>query len=78
MNTAEIYTLIAEIEECVRKRAHCIREGQAYFNAFYERYPELADQIRGTANDPFHHDDKIVMFIEQIKHCLRHNTCQEN
>ena len=33
------------------------RRGQALFNALHGVHPELANAVRGTPADPFHHDD---------------------
>lgn len=35
------------------------RAGQCLFNAIYDISPALADEIRGTPNDPFHRDDRL-------------------
>ena len=46
------------------------RPGQAYFNALYEVYPEIADLVRTTDADPFyaHHksDGRFILFLETI------------
>jgi hypothetical protein len=36
-----------------------IRPGQALFNALLELDPDFVEIIRGTAADPFYHDDRI-------------------
>lgn len=48
------------------------RYGQAMFNHLLEVRPDLAEQIRGTENDPFHccsstdqQFDRFVAYIEQ-------------
>lgn len=35
------------------------RLGQAYFNALYEIYPEVAELVRGTLDDPFYTGKQI-------------------
>lgn len=46
------------------------RLGQAYFNALYEIYPEVADLIRGTPADPFYAqvftDRRFELFFDTI------------
>lgn len=42
------------------------RKGQAYFNALYEIYPEVADLIRGTDADPFYTDNRLAAFYDAI------------
>ena len=42
------------------------RKGQALFNTLVEIYPEIAETVRGTENDPFHRDERINKFIEFI------------
>jgi len=32
------------------------RYGQVLFNALYDINPKIANQVRGTASDPFHFD----------------------
>jgi len=40
-----------------------IRLGQFYFNYLYDRYPTLANHVRGRAEvDPFHNDKNITRF----------------
>lgn len=38
------------------------RIGQAAFNALYALNPGLADEVRGTENDPFYSDSKLTAF----------------
>lgn len=45
------------------------RMGQCYFNALYAVEPELADEIRGTADDPFYDDGCIPEFMGLV--CAR-------
>lgn len=33
------------------------RAGQFFFNLLYEKRPEIANWIRGSFHDPFHHDE---------------------
>lgn len=44
-----------------------LRLGQAHFNKLCEFYPELANEIRGTKNDPYYFDSRIADFIKYIK-----------
>lgn len=58
----DIPTTWPEVETHMRHRAlthEGERIGQAYFNALYEIYPEVAELVRGTPSDPFYvKDDK--------------------
>ena len=42
----------------LQRAHHDWRRGQALFNALHGMHPELADLIRGTADDPFHNDSR--------------------
>lgn len=37
------------------------RLGQTYFNVLHTLHPELANEIRGTALDPFHVRDRDML-----------------
>jgi hypothetical protein len=36
------------------------RHGQSLFNAMYEVYPDIAEALRGTVNDPFYDDIHVA------------------
>jgi hypothetical protein len=42
------------------------RYGQALFNALYEVAPDLANEIRATARDPFHDQSRVAAFTEYV------------
>ena len=42
------------------------RPGQAAFNALYASHPAVADAIRGTDADPFHHDERLNIFYRTV------------
>lgn len=42
------------------------REGQAMFNMLFEKFPAIAETIRGTTFDPFYCDEKIQICYEFI------------
>lgn len=42
------------------------RPGQFFFNLLYEKYPDLANEIRGTDLDPFHQDKVLPQTIEWL------------
>jgi len=42
------------------------RAGQTLFNVLWEHRPDVANQIRGTHNDPFYDDKKIAGCWERI------------
>lgn len=43
------------------------RQGQAHFNSLYEHRPDIANQIRTTAADPFYDDRKLPLFFETVE-----------
>lgn len=43
------------------------RVGQAWFNALHEIDPGLANQIRGSQDDPFYRDDRVTAFVQRIE-----------
>lgn len=43
-----------------------IRLGQKLFNALCEYRADIADQIRGSAVDPFNDDDMVPAFLEKV------------
>lgn len=42
------------------------REGQSAFNALYDLYPEVANEIRGSDCDPFHRDSNLEDFWDKM------------
>ena len=43
------------------------REGQCYFNALWDVFPESANKIRGNSDlDPFHVNKNIPAFLEWL------------
>lgn len=53
-----------------RRLTHNERMGQAFFNALYDSWPELADLVRATDCDPFYvdamDDPRMVAFLNFI------------
>ena len=47
-----------------------LRVGQCMFNILYERYPKVADEIRGSKFDPFYQDSRIEEFKNKVKEIL--------
>jgi hypothetical protein len=43
------------------------REGQAYFNAFRLRWPELQGEVIGTDCDPFSNDRSLPAFLAWLQ-----------
>jgi len=43
------------------------RVGQTLFNILHQLAPDLAEEIRGAAIDPFYQDSRIPKFLEYIK-----------
>lgn len=46
------------------------RRGQAAFNALQQYYPDIANELRGSLNDPFHKPDDhpAVQFVVELIH----------
>jgi hypothetical protein len=42
------------------------RTGQTFFNVLYTKYPDIANEIRGTQYDPFHNDERVMTCCEYI------------
>lgn len=53
-----------------RKSKGELRYGQCLFNATSIFAPEVANVIRGTDNDPFHQDVKIIKFFRKFEEIL--------
>lgn len=51
-----------------------IRVGQKAFNDFAEKYPDLAEKIRGTEFDPFYDDSKLESFYLRVNTLLNLRT----
>lgn len=45
-----------------------LRYGQAVFNATYDVFPSIADELRGSEFDCFHRDELVGEFFKQ---CVR-------
>lgn len=43
--------------EKMRKEIPSIRYGQVYFNLLTGARPDIANELRGSRLDPFHHDE---------------------
>ena len=48
------------------KKSPEFRLGQWSFNKLYEIRPDIADEIRGTENDPFYRDEKLGKFLTAV------------
>ena len=49
------------------RRGTNLRKGQAYFNVLSDVRPDLSEQIRGTALDPYYKDyvaPEIIAFVQ--------------
>lgn len=44
-----------------------IRYGQAIFNAAYNKFPEATNKLRATEYDCFYDDNKVNIFLNQLK-----------
>jgi hypothetical protein len=56
--------------EKLLRRYPAYRKGQAFFNACYELYPDIADKFRATDKDPFYNDGNIDAFLEAVEEVL--------
>lgn len=56
--------------KALEMRSNCFccaqRVGQSIFNACHELYPEVAEDLRASACDPFYTDSKIDAFLQQV------------
>lgn len=43
-----------------------LRLGQHMFHLLYELHPKIADNIRGTNNDPFYNNNNIENFLKKL------------
>ena len=43
-----------------------LRDGQRAFNVLWACRPDLAEQVRGTAIDPFYRDEMLPSFYEWV------------
>lgn len=62
-------TQIAQLDILVRQNKAKYpnwRLGQNYFNSLFQIAPEIANEVRGTENDCFHHDGLIEKFLNAI------------
>lgn len=44
-----------------------LREGQAAFNFVEEKFPDIANQLRGTDLDPFYVDSRLGGFWHEVQ-----------
>ena len=65
LNNKQLTEYILKCEE-IREEYPQWRKGQTYFNVLYDMYPEIAEEIRATAYDPFHVDTVIPYFLNHI------------
>lgn len=54
------------VEEA-RKQYPRWRSGQTYFNVLADVRPDLSEELRASALDPFHGDDRIPMFLNWLR-----------
>ena len=65
-------TFIADVSinyEIIKKLGSPLRYGQVYFVMLSKRYPEIAEKLRGTPLDPFHHEEaspETHAFVESL------------
>lgn len=61
MTTEEYANVVATTRDYYRTYASW-RFGQSAFNALYDLHPEIANEVRGTENDPFYNDKVMPDF----------------
>lgn len=49
-----------------KEKIPSLRIGQAFYNLLYSHFPLIADEIRGTAIDPFYNDTRLDECIKII------------
>ena len=54
------------------------RTGQAYYNALYFMDADLAKEIEGTDDDPFHDDSKLADFLKHVYHAWDSEVAQNS
>lgn len=44
-----------------------VRRGQKEFNLLHQKHPEIADRIRGSADDPYYDDRRLEAFRRRVE-----------
>jgi len=52
------------------------RRGQAIFNIAYEMFPDIVRELNTTQYDPFHRDERISEFLEELVNRLTEKDSQ--
>jgi hypothetical protein len=68
--TTTIAQYLEAVEVAMRERRG-LRKGQTFFNVLRELEPQLADDLAGTADDPFYNDGKLPGFLLRVAEALR-------
>ena len=64
--TKEEISDVVELANDMQLKHEDYRWGQAFFNALYMLFPDVANSIRATDKDPFYNNDKVDKCIEFI------------
>jgi len=64
--TNEDLAQVVNLADEMQRKYNEWRKGQCFFNALYELFPDVADEVRGTIVDPFHIDGRIKICTELI------------
>ena len=49
-----------------RAKYSYLRVGQSIYNCAYSIFPDVVDEIHGTENDCFYHDERIEDFLKEV------------
>ena len=58
---------VIELANEMRLKDIEMRSGQSFFNALHTLYPDVANEIRTTDNDPFYINERIGKCIDFIR-----------
>jgi hypothetical protein len=72
--TGHVHVTFGQYQEAVAvsmRQRHGLRKGQTFYNVLRELEPELAEQLAGTAEDPYYDDSKLPDFLARVAQTLR-------
>lgn len=61
------YTEYLDYVDYLSERNPAWRSGQTHFNALRRMRPDLANEVLGTAIDPFHLDERLPDFVAYVQ-----------
>ena len=66
MTRNEFSEFCLAINDKTKNMSKDMRHGQLLFNLLHERFPDVANSIRGTSIDPFYRDENIKVCLNYI------------